>query len=307
MLIPVNDRQRKDTWPIGAGRDFAEKYPLFMRVALILLWGMAALVVLQIIRSVIAEPRVYGQDSHAYWLAAQGVLEYSRPAGTLDAYLYSPAFLTLITPLTWLPWPAFLAVWTGLLVGIALWLVKPLHWKWAVPLFVSAWPEILVNNIFLLLALAAVVGMRRPAAWAFVVLTKVTMGVGLLWFAARGEWLRFVQGLGATALIITVSYVADPSSWHAWLEFLLTNRHGTKDGLGVFALRCVLAVALVVIGARKNWVWLVPLAMLLASPVLVSIVPAALLLAIPRLALAAHRKTPTVEQPAVRAASAAHG
>jgi hypothetical protein len=273
-------------WPVPAGKIFADAFPLFTKMSMVSLWFMSVLVVVQIFRSFMADPRVYGQDSHAYWLAAQGELVYSRPAGTLDAYLYSPVFLTLIKPLTWLPWSAFLAAWTVILLVIAVWLVKPLSWKWAVPLFVCCLPEVLVNNIFLVLALAAVVGMRHPGAWAFPILTKVTMGVGLLWFAARGEWGRMLQGLGVTVLIVTVAYVLDPSSWHAWADFLLSNRDGTKDGLTLFTLRCVGAVALVVVGARLNWSWLVAPAMLLASPVLVSVVPAALLAAIPRLTMA---------------------
>ncbi|MEX5304117.1 glycosyltransferase family 87 protein [Kocuria sp. CPCC 205258] len=272
-------------WPVPAGKAFAENFPLFMKAALSGLWFMSALVIVQIVRSVMAEPRVFGQDSHAYWLAAQAELVYSRPAGTLDAYLYSPVFLTLIKPLTWLPWPVFLAAWTVLLLAIVVWLVRPLPWEWAVPLAVCCLPEVLVNNIFLLLALAAVVGMRWPALWAFPILTKVTMGVGLLWFAARGEWWSLIKGIGVTALIVAVAYAVDPLSWQAWVHFLLSNRDGTKDGLALFALRCLGAVVLVVVGARLNWPWLVAPAMLLASPVLVSIVPAALLAAIPRLAM----------------------
>lgn len=272
-------------WPVPAGKAFAEKFPLFMKAALFGLWSLSTLVIVQMVRSVMAEPRVYGQDSHAYWLAAQAELVYSKPAGTLDAYLYSPVFLALIKPLTWLPWPVFLAVWTALLLTIVVWLVRPLPRKWAVPLAVCCLPEVLVSNIFLLLALAAVVGMRWPVAWAFPILTKVTMGVGLLWYAARGEWWSLIKGIGVTGLIVAVAYAVDPPSWQAWVHFLLSNRDGTKDGLLLFVLRCLGAVVLVVIGARLNWAWLIAPAMLLASPVLVSIVPAALLAAIPRLTM----------------------
>lgn len=280
-------------WPPPKGKVFAGKYPLFMRVALVGFWFLSMLVIVQIVRTVVAEPRVYGQDSHAYWLAAQGELVYSRPAGTLDAYLYSPIFLTSIKPLTWLPWPVFLSAWTVLLLVIVIWLVRPLPWKWAVPLFVCCLPEVLVSNIFMLIALAAVMGMRRPEAWMFPILTKVTMGVGLVWFAARGEWRRLAQGVGLTALVVGGAYVMDPPAWHAWMEFLLSNRDGTKDGATLFALRCLGAVALVIIGARLNWAWLIAPAMLLASPVLVSVVPAALLAAIPRLAMAASAALPS--------------
>jgi hypothetical protein len=286
----MEERRRKENlWPLSPGSNFAHKYPLFMSVALVVIWMMAVLVVGKIAVSVIEEPRLYGQDSHAYWLAAQGELAYSRPAGTLDAYLYSPAFLLLIMPLTWLPWPVFLAVWTALLLMIAIWLVKPLRWRWAVPLFIFCLPEILVSNIYLLLSVAAVLGVRHSVAWVFPVLTKVTMGVGLLWFILRGDWRRFLQGISATGVIVGVCYALDPAAWHAWVQFLVAHRDGTKDGLLMFAIRCLLAVILVTIGARRNWPWLIAPAMLLASPILVSIITGALLVAIPRMVMAAER------------------
>lgn len=273
-------------WPTVSGAAFAKQFPVFMRAALLAAWILAGLVVGKIVQSVVDEPRVYGQDSHAYWLAAQGELSYSRAAGTLDAYLYSPAFLWMLKPLSWLPWSFFLAAWTVLLLVIAVWLVRPLRWPWAVPLFIYCLPEVLVNNIFLLLAMAAVLGMRWPAMWAFPVLTKVTMGLGLLWFARRGQWKKFMVGAAATALVVLIGCVLQPQAWLEWFEFLVSNRDGTKDGVALFALRCLIAIALVITASRFNIPWLLAPAMLMASPVLVSIVPAALLVAIPRLAMA---------------------
>lgn len=267
------------------------QYPMFMRLALLSAWVLAVLVMGKIVHTVVEEPRVFGQDSHAYWLAAQGDLSYSRPAGTLDAYLYSPAFLWLIKPLSWLPWPWFLTVWTVLLLLLAAWLVRPLRWPWAVPLFIYCLPEILVNNIFLLLAVAAVLGMRWPGVWAFPILTKVTLGVGLLWFAGRRQWRNFVIGAVLTSAIIAVGYVVHPQEWEAWFEFLMSNREGTKDGIALFAFRCSVAIALVFLAARFHLPWLVAPAMLIASPVLVSIVPVALLAAIPRLAMSGSRSS----------------
>ena len=48
--------------------------------------------------------------------------------------------------------------------------------------------EVAGGNVSLLLAVAIVVGFRWPAAWALVLLTKITPGIGLLWFAVRREW-----------------------------------------------------------------------------------------------------------------------
>ncbi|MGX5356960.1 glycosyltransferase family 87 protein [Kocuria sp. KH4] len=260
-----------------------------MRTALVGAWVLAVLVLGKIVQSVVIEPRVYGQDSHAYWLAAQGDLAYSRAAGTVDAYLYSPAFLWLLKPLSWLPWPVFLVSWTVLLLLTAVWLVRPLRWQWAVPLFIYCLPEILVSNIFLLLAVAAVLGVRWPGLWAFPILTKVTMGVGLLWFAGRRQWRDFFTGAVAALSIAAIGYVLQPQAWDAWFDFLVSNRDGTRDGLGLFIFRCSIAIALVLLAARLDKAWLIAPAMLLASPVLVSIVPAALLVAIPRLAMTGRR------------------
>ena len=47
--------------------------------------------------------------------------------------------------------------------------------------------ELQAGNIHLPLALAIGLGLRYPATWVFVLLTKPTLGIGLLWFAVRRE------------------------------------------------------------------------------------------------------------------------
>jgi hypothetical protein len=252
-----------------------------MRTALISAWVLAAAAVYTVGKILIFGG--LGQDTHAYWLAAQGELTYNRPPITLDAYLYSPVFLTAIRPLALLPYPGFLALWIVLLAAVLIWLVRPLRARWAIPIALCCVPEILLGNIYVLLAAATVLGVRRPEAWAFPILTKVTTGVGLLWFAARGDWRGFLRGAGAVVLIVGISYLFEPGHWHAWVQFLLENRDRTADSSLSFVLRCALAVALVVIGARRNLPWLLAPAVLLASPVLAAIIPATVLVAIPRL------------------------
>ena len=66
-------------------------------------------------------------------------------------------------------------------------------------MFVPVLFEFYLGNVHLLLALAIVLGFRWPAAWAFVLLTKITPGIGLLWFAVRREWRSLAIALGATA------------------------------------------------------------------------------------------------------------
>ena len=51
------------------------------------------------------------------------------------------------------------------------------------------------------MALAIVWGFRHPWTWSFVLLTKVTPAVGLLWFVVRREWRNLGIALGASAVL----------------------------------------------------------------------------------------------------------
>lgn len=268
--------------PTNRWSDFALKYPLFMRLAVVLVWLLGLFFAFLSVRAAFLG-HALGQDAHAYWLAAQGDLVYGRAPGRRDAYLYSPAFLAIIRPLAMLPWPPFLALWVCLEAAVLVWLLKPLRRRWSIPVFMLCLPELLVGNIYILLAAAAVLGLQKPAIWSFPILTKVTAGVGLLWFAARGEWRRLLQGVGGLAVVVLVSYAVEPTKWHAWLQFLLEHRDGTPDTRISFLLRCLLAIAFVVIGARKQWPVLIAPAMIMASPVLVGFIPWTILAAVPRL------------------------
>ena len=55
-------------------------------------------------------------------------------------------------------------------------------------------------------AAVIVAGFRWPALWAIPLLTKVTPGgIGLLWFAARGEWRHLGIALASTLAIVVVT------------------------------------------------------------------------------------------------------
>jgi hypothetical protein len=127
------------------------------------------------------------------------------------------------------------------------------------------------GNVSLLLAVAIVVGFRWPAAWALVLLTKITPGIGLLWFAIRGEWRSLFIALGATAVVVAASALVMPVAWRQWLDVIVANagKGGTWASVPVpLLIRLPIAGALVVWGARTDRRWTVPVASMLALPAL---------------------------------------
>jgi hypothetical protein len=209
-----------------------------------------------------------GQDARCYWVPS--VAEPYRQSSWTDpiAYVYSPAFLQLVSPLTALPWEAFMGVWTAILLVAIRLLTGPRWLALGVPF---AAMELAGGNISLLLAVATVAGFRWPAAWAFVLLTKVTPGVGLLWFAARGEWRSLGLALGATLTVIGASWLLLPAAWPDWLDVLARNagRDGTWAAVPIpLSARLPIAVAVVLWGARTDRRWTVPVAAMLALPAL---------------------------------------
>ena len=209
-----------------------------------------------------------GQEAFCYWIASlnapYALSDWTQPV----AYVYSPAFLQAISPLTHLPWLQFFGVWTALLLVAIRYLTGPRLFAVGILL---ATLELVGGNISLLLAVAMVIGFRWPAAWAFVLLTKVTPGIGLLWFAVRGEWRSLGIALGATAAVVAASAVVMPGAWLEWVDLLvrLAGRDGTWAAVPIpFLVRLPFAVALVVWGARTDRRWTVPVAGMLALPAL---------------------------------------
>lgn len=215
--------------------------------------------------------RLFGHDSHAYWLAWRSAMYTTAPM-TRDAYLYSPAFAQVLRPLTTVPWPLFAVMWSILLGLVLVWLLLPLRW-WAVPLWAVGLPEIASGNVFILLAVVAVLGLRHRWVWTFALLTKVTLGLGPVWFAVRREWRQFGVTMGVTGGVALLSYVLAPHLWMQWIQFLMSHVGASGHPLGsVFgpALLYRLPVALVLVawGATADRRWVLPVGMVLASPVL---------------------------------------
>jgi hypothetical protein len=213
-------------------------------------------------------------DAYAYWSTRDGVFYDAATTGRIGAYLYSPAFAQLLAPLVWLPLAAFTALWTALNSATLWFLLRRL----ALPslLFVPIAFEIVSGNVHLLYAAAIVIGFRWPAAWALMFLTKVTPGVGVVWFLVRREWRSLAIAIGVTAAIAAVSYALDPGQWGRWIELLRSEVAGSAGGtletvgwyLPIALLpRLGLAVVVVAVAGLTDRRWLLPFGVVLAMPV----------------------------------------
>ncbi len=232
-------------------------------------------------------------DVHAYWVADPNNLyaPSSDPLQT-DAYLYSPAFEILVGWGRHLSFEVFTAIWRALLLAALVWLAGPL--TLFVLFTVPVASEVNAGNIQLLLAAAIVLSFRGtddrsarwslwPGLWAFVLLTKVTPGIGLLWFAARRQWPALAVALGVTGAIAVATFVIWPDRWQAWVHLLAAG--GSPAPLAPYYLpfwpRFIGAAAIVLVGAWRGWRWPVVLGATLALPAFYTISPSLLVGVLP--------------------------
>lgn len=180
------------------------------------------------------------------------------------AFRFSPAIAQVMAPLGLLPWPVFVAVFTAAQLA-AIVAMGGRRWPYVL-LFPSALFCLWVGNVDLLMGAAIVAGFRWPGAWAFLLLTKVTPGVGVLWFAVRREWRNLAIALGTTAAIAAVSFVTVPHLWFQWVDALREMSALPQHNDVPLWLRLVAAVALVILAAQYDHRWLLPVACLFAVP-----------------------------------------
>jgi hypothetical protein len=215
---------------------------------------------------------MFGFDAYAYWAIDLGHL-YGDSAGNtsaLGAFRYTPAFGQLFAPLHALPWELFFALWFAAMVAALIWM------SGRGALLLLAFPpiplELYHGNIHLFMAVAIVIGFRYPAAWAFILLSKVTPGVGVLWFLARREWRSLLIALGVTAAIAGVSFAVAPNLWREYVNTMVDNLaydpgHPYPVPIPV-PIRTAAAALLVWWGARTDRRWVVPVAAVLALPII---------------------------------------
>lgn len=210
-------------------------------------------------------------DVHAYWMTRFGISYAASDPYTIGAYLYSPVFAQLLTPLTAMSFPLFAGIWTLILVVTYVWLTG----RWAMPFLfsIAVALELYLGQIDILIAAAIVVGFRYPAVWAFPLLTKVAPGIGLVWFVVRREWRNLAVALAATVAIASVSAFFSPNAWKGWFEFLLSSvgqgATVTGDYVAIpYLLRLPIAIGVIAWGARTDRYWTVPVGVLIGMPIL---------------------------------------
>lgn len=239
-------------------------------VPLIVLWALVPIQVMVTVDAV--RTWGWGWDSHAYWLAAHNPDIYGTAPGTIDAFSYSPAFAQAIMPLAALPWPVFAAIWSTAAAAVLAWLLRPLGWPYGLALWLWCSWEIVSGNIHWLFAVVAACGIRYPALWALPALTKITPGVGIVWFVVRRQWRQVAQWAFVTAAVVGLSFAANPQAWYDWFGFLASNVDATAGATGLVAqvppvVRASLAALLVTWGGLTERRWTVPAATALAMPV----------------------------------------
>ena len=212
-----------------------------------------------------------GFDAFAYW-NVNPADPYEAGVGGLGAFNYSPPIAALFAPFGALEWPPFLWLWLALLLGNVIWLGERgvrVIWLLALPPVAL---ELYHGNIHLWIAAAIALGFRYPWTWGFVLLTKVTPGIGLLWFAVRREWRALGIALGVTGAIVVVSVALQGQLWVDWIAFLGSTPEGGSVAQFQIPIplwiRLPAAAALVVWGGLTDRRWTVPVAATLALPVL---------------------------------------
>jgi hypothetical protein len=215
------------------------------------------------------QTKTVGFDALSYYLYTIDD-PYWITHGTMGSFVYSPVIARLFQATSLLAFWQFLWLWLGVLLATAVWLGGR-RWLWVLA-FPPVALELYHGNVHLLIAAAIALGFRYPAAWAFVLLTKVTPGVGLLWFAVRREWRSLAIALGVTGVLVAVSLVVDFRLWGEWIEKQLQvslARPPAQPQIEIpLLIRLPAAALLVIWGARTNRKWTVPASAALAMPVL---------------------------------------
>lgn len=208
-------------------------------------------------------------DARFYWDAIGDPY-----AGGLGHYVYPPPLAQMLEPLRVLGWSLFIVPWTtllfaslGFLLGRFVWIALGLGMLGLavdLPLVVEPLGAALIGNVTLPMTAAVVLGMRHPAWFAVPLLTKITPGIGVLWFAFRRDWRRFAIALAVTAAVVALSFALSPAAWVDFAALAMSGAGASENGVPIVGpplpIRLGAAVALIWWGARTDRPWVVPVA-----------------------------------------------
>lgn len=207
-------------------------------------------------------------DAVSWWTINLAHLYDQATLGLMGggAFRYSPVVAVILEPLRMLPWEVYIVGLTAVQVAAAIWMGGRRS-ALLILIFPGVVLELIDGNIELLMAAAIVAGFRWPVAWSFLLLTKVTPGVGVLWFAFRREWRSLAIAVGATLAIVAVSFALTPDLWSQWIRALISMSGLPNPTFWPpLWLRLPVAVVLLWWGARTERRWVVPVVALVAMP-----------------------------------------
>ena len=197
-----------------------------------------------------------GSDARIYYGADLADLYPGSIFG--DTFVYSPAAAWWIQPLQELPFVVFRTVVVALELAGLVYMVGPIFASvLLLAQFPPIWVELQQANINLALGAALVLGFRQPGWYAAALLTKVTPGVGLVWFAVRREWRALAIAVVVTILIALPSLILHFGAWIDFIRSLALNTELDAQIGAPLLLRAALAIAVIAWGAMTDRPWTV--------------------------------------------------
>jgi hypothetical protein len=194
---------------------------------------------------------------------------------------YSPVIAQVWAPLFLLPFEIFALLFRVVEVVGLLVLTGPL--AGALIFTTPMASEVNAANINMLLGVVMVLGFRWPALWSIALLTKPSMGIGLLWFIFRGEWRRAAIPIAIAGALSLVSFAFAPHLWFQWVDWVLHGTPSVGEWPYPYPIWARLPISFVILvwAAKTNRPWAVVLASALSLPRLYFISPAILVAMIP--------------------------
>lgn len=226
--------------------------------------GLVALaaVGLALLAVIVAFEWTHLNDEYAYWQAGarlwagQPLYDAAAAPNTPYAYWYPPPLAQVMAPLTAvLSADTFAVLWTALLLACLWWLGgRNLLVGLALIAFLPVAVELRVRNVHLLIAVLAVLALRRSSLfWIPATALKITPVLGVVYEAAAERWREAGKVAAVGLVVLAASVVLAPGAWREFLD-IVGARAGTDGGSLFpaipFAVRLAAGVALAIVAGR---------------------------------------------------------